>query len=357
MMHDDAAKTESYIATRRFLRDFPRWFEVVKACVTVACRTNGEFAGTWVLKEAKKSGFEWFPNLRPLVSEGILRKTDVTRGGRRAYYSMQDVEGVRQALMEVERELNEAATEALGNAIFRFTFGIVGDAWGGTEGRGLGSGIGLCWKETYLVLTAAHVVQETPYERLYFLLPSDTMHFWQSRIRIQQGQLEMRKRFLLERPKVLLADDDDLAAVILDGKPDQRGEDHFYVLDDSHVTPSKTTQVGFLGYPAATSLPVGMNFMATPYLSFGQTGDAPPGFDHELQISVSYPTDRSVDPHGLSGSGLWFCPLPQKKIWSPEIRLVGLVTHHAADFQALVGCKIERVIRFLTNKEQRMGVK
>lgn len=100
IMSEAKDKTDGYVATRRFLRDHPKWLDVVAACVVEANRCNGEFAGAWALNEAKKSGRSWFPNLRPLVSYGILRRTDVTRGGRRAYYVMLDIQGVGTALKE-----------------------------------------------------------------------------------------------------------------------------------------------------------------------------------------------------------------------------------------------------------------
>ena len=102
MTQDDPK--QGYISTKRFLRDHPTWIDVVKACVTEANRTNGEFAGAWALNEAKKSGRSWLPNLRPLVSYGVLERTDVTRSGRRAYYVMPDKEGVSAALNEVAAE-------------------------------------------------------------------------------------------------------------------------------------------------------------------------------------------------------------------------------------------------------------
>src|SRR6266852_9863705 len=100
MMENDLPTTTGYIATKRFLRDYPERLLVVRACIAEAERTRGEFAGRWVLQEAKKSGVEWFPNLRSLASYGILRRTDVSRGGRRAYYAMPDVEGVKAAVKE-----------------------------------------------------------------------------------------------------------------------------------------------------------------------------------------------------------------------------------------------------------------
>jgi hypothetical protein len=43
--------------------------------------------------------------------------------------------------------INEAATEALANAMYRYTFGIVGV--GGSGSQSLGTGVGVFWKGTY----------------------------------------------------------------------------------------------------------------------------------------------------------------------------------------------------------------
>jgi hypothetical protein len=100
-------QTEGYIRTKRFLRDHPDWRDVLQSCLSEANRTKGEFAGAWVLNEAKKYGRTWFPNLRPLVSYGLLERTDVTRGGRRAYYIFRDIDGVNSALVEALLEPKE----------------------------------------------------------------------------------------------------------------------------------------------------------------------------------------------------------------------------------------------------------
>jgi len=343
-----------YSAARRFLRDFPAWFEIVRACVITADRTKGEFAGAWALNEAKKSGIEWFPNLRPLVSYGILRRTDVSRGGRRAYYLMEDIAGVRSALLEVERQINEAATEAIGNRMYCLTYGIVGDGRGGSEGRGLGTGVGVQWKGSYLILTAAHVLQATPYERLYFFLPSEALVHPASAIPSETKSVEVRRRCLLERPRVLLSEAFDVAAVIVDSQPAEIASSHFYELDATHATPPTPAQVGFLGYPGASAVPIGQNFMAAVYYDFGLTGTAPAEYDQRHQVSASYPKD-TIDPHGLSGSGLWFSPPLQKRVWTPEVRLVGLVTTYDGARRVLVGYKVETIIEFLESKQQRVG--
>lgn len=90
-----------YNAAKRFLREHTNWAPIVRACVTEAERCHGEFAGAWVLQEARKQGIDWFPNLKPLVSYGVLTRTGGSRGGRRAYYVMPDPEGVKTALQEL----------------------------------------------------------------------------------------------------------------------------------------------------------------------------------------------------------------------------------------------------------------
>lgn len=92
--------TNGYIGVKRLTREKPDWLPILDACLEEAKAVNGDFAGAWVLQKAKTKGIKWFPNLRILVSYGILQRTDVSRGGRRAYYLMPDIEGVEKALKE-----------------------------------------------------------------------------------------------------------------------------------------------------------------------------------------------------------------------------------------------------------------
>lgn len=94
--------SSGYDAVKRLARERPDWLPITEVCLEEAKETKGEFAGAWVLARAKKKGVtEWFPNLRLLVGYGVLERKDTTRGGRRAYYRMSDVEGVEKALREL----------------------------------------------------------------------------------------------------------------------------------------------------------------------------------------------------------------------------------------------------------------
>jgi hypothetical protein len=90
-------------AIRRLAQEHPDWLPVLEAAVAVAARAEehgGEFAGAWVVDELGRRGRpRWIPNLRILVSYGLLETSGPsTRGGRRAYYRMPERLEVEKAL-------------------------------------------------------------------------------------------------------------------------------------------------------------------------------------------------------------------------------------------------------------------
>lgn len=101
----DMEKTIGYKGVMRLAHENPDWIPVVQAALDTAILVKTDFAGAWVLNRAKELGKDWFPNLRILVTHGILKKEEVSRGGRRAYYSMPDKEGVVAALNEINKNL------------------------------------------------------------------------------------------------------------------------------------------------------------------------------------------------------------------------------------------------------------
>lgn len=83
--------------------EHPEWMAVLEAAAAVAANVEehgGEFAGAWVVDELGRRGSpRRIPNLRILVSYGLLAKSGPsTRGGRRAYYRMPDRAGVMRAV-------------------------------------------------------------------------------------------------------------------------------------------------------------------------------------------------------------------------------------------------------------------
>ena len=88
---------------RRLAAEHREWLPVLEAAASVAESVEphgGEFAGAWVVEELGRRGqTRWIPNLRILVSYGLIEKSGPsTRGGRRAYYRMPDREAVVAAI-------------------------------------------------------------------------------------------------------------------------------------------------------------------------------------------------------------------------------------------------------------------
>src|SRR5919197_5465372 len=102
-MKESNLDIETEQAVRRLAIEHLEWLPVLEAAAAVAASVEehgGEFAGAWVVDElARRGASRWIPNLRLLVSYGLVEKSGPsTRGGRRAYYRMPDRSGVESAL-------------------------------------------------------------------------------------------------------------------------------------------------------------------------------------------------------------------------------------------------------------------
>lgn len=101
------AVVEERQAVGRLAAEHPDWLAVLEAALAVANRSEpsgGEFAGSWVLQElvSRAGRRQWIPNLRLLVTYGLLEKSgETTRGGRRAYYRFVNRQAVEVALEQV----------------------------------------------------------------------------------------------------------------------------------------------------------------------------------------------------------------------------------------------------------------
>ncbi len=108
-MNKKELQINGYEAVIQLFREYPNWMPIVLAAFEEASEVkSSRFAGAWVLERAKKHGVHWVPNLKKLVAYGILQKEgDSSRGGRRAYYSMPDKDGVQKAINEINVKENK----------------------------------------------------------------------------------------------------------------------------------------------------------------------------------------------------------------------------------------------------------
>lgn len=119
--------SETGRALTALAKERPEWLPVVEAALAVHERTSaygGDFAGAWVLDELEErvGRKTWLPNLRVLVSYGLLEKVgESTRGGRRAYYRFVRPEIIRQVLAQL-RELGQSPPTPPTRTARRFRF-------------------------------------------------------------------------------------------------------------------------------------------------------------------------------------------------------------------------------------------
>jgi hypothetical protein len=94
-------------AVRRLATEHPEWLPVLDAALAVAIRIEAvgeEFAGSWVVQEleSRAGRTQTIPNLRLLVTYGILEKSGETvRGGRRAYYRFVNRAATQETLEQI----------------------------------------------------------------------------------------------------------------------------------------------------------------------------------------------------------------------------------------------------------------
>lgn len=234
------------------------------------------------------------------------------------------------------------------SAMSRHTFALVEPSKHGVENQEIATGVGVRWKGQYLILTAGHVVDYCPEETLRFFLPARDIRFAPQD---PQPTLDVELRALLElrdpKPAVFADHPIDLAAIVLPPQPG--AEDCFAILDERATMPADGAQVGVFGYPGASKIPVGKNYMASPEHFFDSLDAAGMACQHEPQQDFTLPYLMPHRANGYSGSGVWY--FPTEPLWSPEPRLCGILTTECTIDKVVSGYSIDTVVKFLQDNE------
>lgn len=118
-------------AVGNLIAERPDWIPVLEAAIAVSDKVDphgGEFAGAWVIDELeRRAGHRtWLPNLRVLLTYGLVEKVgESTRGGRRAYYRMPAKKAVAEALSRLKPRVSDRKDERRRR---RFLFVGAGDS-------------------------------------------------------------------------------------------------------------------------------------------------------------------------------------------------------------------------------------
>jgi hypothetical protein len=250
-------------------------------------------------------------------------------------------------VLEIPEETLQV-NRVVASAMSRHTFALVRPSRRGVENQEIATGVGVKWKGQYLILTAGHVVDYCPEDTLRFFLPARDIQFAAQEPRSTLS-LELRSLLALRQPRPSVFADDpvDLAAIILPPQPG--AEECFVPLDAGTTMPTDGNQVGVFGYPGASKIPIGKNYMASPEHFFGPLDAAGTACRHEPQQDFTVPYELPHRANGYSGSGVWH--FPSEPIWSPKPRLCGILATECTIDKVVSGYNIETVIKFLEDKD------
>ena len=120
--------------------------------------------------------------------------------------------------------------------------------------REIGTGTAISYRGRHFILTARHVVEDTPDEALrFFCRPEGSLRrMKRAELRGSEG-IRVEDMYMLERIPILgrtLCDADDLAVLSVEPGIQERYRVRFYDFDDTATTPDAGHLVIALGYPS-----------------------------------------------------------------------------------------------------------
>lgn len=267
-----------------------------------------------------------------------------------------------------QKVLEEFAIKGIGEAIARYTVAI--DLSLAVKRPLIGTGSLVKIKGRSFILTCKHLVEENyKNEDLRFFFKSDE-ELKDSEIReIKKSPLfEIIKLTNKTYPQELSIinrfystdQSDDLVLLELEPSSKELKEYSFFEISaESIKIPKINMPIYLFGLSRELVRKVAKNgFGVFPYFLMSKiinkdTTDYT-GFDSNKHFLIDYGIDEFyVDPHGLSGSGVWTrLQSGENKLWTPNLRLVGVETgvyEINKPSQPLKATKIERLFKIIEN--------
>ncbi len=262
--------------------------------------------------------------------------------------------------MTRDEQRRDNAVLAIQEAIASHTVAIVAGV-GDRELREIGTGTGILFDRRAFILTARHVIDDTPVEALRFFCRPDgpLRNMARDEFRREEG-VRYEELHLIEQLPVLnrvLWDEEDLAVLELAEGVEARHRLRLFNFDQGETTPDEGYGIFAMGYPCDIARPIeGGNFVAFPSIETKEivfaTNQNLRGYDSTRHFLASYhmiEDEPTAHPEGFSGCGVWFRVggTPQDAVWMPNLRMAGVVTHYYDHSILLKAVRVERVSEFL----------
>ena len=239
--------------------------------------------------------------------------------------------------------------EGIEEALYWHTVGVVTDL-----GNGLGTATAIRFRNQCFLLTANHVLKNTTDKNLrFFFRPSGTIKradWWQKRSLIGRFEgaqaIHIFGRF--RHPKA------DLAALVISPILQDHVNVRLFELGDVAKLPKPLpSSVAVIGFPADSLQQFGPSTFIAASTLWGnvETGrhwrptDYRPRSNFLLRFIHA---KEGKHPGGYSGAAVWYHgPTPKPGLWSPNLAMVGMITHYFPRRNFLLIERIERICSFL----------
>jgi len=255
-------------------------------------------------------------------------------------------------------ELANRAMDAVEEAVANHTVGIVAGT-GDQAGQGMGTGSAISFRGERFILTANHVVGDTPDDALmFFPRPENSLkRADRPDVRalegVPTGDLYLAQR--LDIANRVSDEDDDLAVLFVRGDIEERTTIRFFDLNKGGRTPEPGELVVSLGYPGDISRQLESgNFVAFSSVDWSNTVEQVglPDYDQTRHFLKAYgmaEAEPDAHPAGFSGTGVWYRlgPTPTGELWVPNLQLAGVIVTYYPRPRLLKAVRIERVVDFL----------
>lgn len=148
---------------------------------------------------------------------------------------------------------------------------------------------------------------------------------------------------------------DDLVLMELEPLSTNIKESYFFPIKDRHIkNPKVGTEVYLMGFSKELTRQVSRkgDLAVFPYAENSIIVDADVNsikLDSQRHFLTDYsPNDSSVDPHGLSGCGVWArLPSGEKNLWTTNLYLIGVQHGYHEKAGVLVATRIEKLLALI----------
>lgn len=235
-----------------------------------------------------------------------------------------------------------------------------------------GSGVAVKYGEKHYILTAAHVVRAEPDDQKIRILgkADSPLQLLKSKTAFEEGVAKGLSTTIcspatpIKIKSRLFHDNDDIASLEVDNLKGYLPHTELHELSSQGEAHATTGQyVTIFGFPGMLAKPyenqqTGQRGLAAfPHVTIQTIKDlsaAPKSKDPTIHVitDFDYAAEEQLDPHGMSGCGVWSIPRAKKEeIWSAnKTQLLGIQVAYDRPQEVLVFVRIDRVLRLLADK-------